>query len=421
MPIAPVTTRLDVFKVPGRRPYRWAVLGAYVGVAGLSQLLWVNFAPVLGLIKTRYGVSEMLASALVLVFPLLYVFFSIPAGALIDSRGYRLTVGLGAAVMALGACIRIYEVTFWALMAGQLLIAVGQPFIVNGISKLVADWFSEEQSAIATGLGTMGMFIGMALGMAVTPKLVAAYELRGAMIVWAAVALVAAIVFVLVVKPNSEAVKSSAAGQVGWRGFRKILADRRLVLMFTLAFLGLGYFNGLTTWLEQIVAPNGIGSQDAGLIGGTLILGGILGAAIIPALSDKLRRRKPFLLACAGAALCTVYLLCTGKQLGLLLALGAVHGFFFMPAFALLLEMTSQLAGKQNAGAATSLLMLAGNAGGVVMILTVPLLKGSSPTYHSSVLFLTGLMALTLLLGTLAPETFAIKPGAGSPAPGAAN
>ncbi|MHB8873467.1 MAG: hypothetical protein ACYC8T_07240, partial [Myxococcaceae bacterium] len=42
-------------------------------------------------------------------------------------------------------------------------------------------------------------------------------------------------------------------------------------------------------------APQGVDATTAGLVGGVLIIGGIVGAVIIPLLSDKLRRRKPFL------------------------------------------------------------------------------------------------------------------------------
>src|SRR5215813_10008329 len=115
---------------------RWLILGTYVLVVGVSQLLWLNFAPILTLIETRYGVGELAASALVLVFPLLYVVLSLPAGRLVDTRGYRFTVGLGALIMALGAAVRIDDASFSMLLAGQIVVAVGQPFVVNGISKL---------------------------------------------------------------------------------------------------------------------------------------------------------------------------------------------------------------------------------------------------------------------------------------------
>ena len=348
---------------------RWAVLGVYIVVVGVSQLLWLNFAPILTLVQTRYGVGELEASALVLVFPLLYVLLSLPAGRLVDRRGYRATVGGGAVVMALFAALRIDDASFWPLLAGQLGIAAAQPFVVNGISKLVLDWFDPEQGAIATGLGTMGMFLGMAVGLAATPPLVDAYGLRGAMVVFAAITAAAALAFVLVARPNPATTHAQPASAGG--DLLALVKDRRLVLLFAISLLGLGSFNGLTTWLEEILRPQGFDSGQAGLVGGVLIVGGVVGAVVIPLLSDRARRRKPFVIVSAAAAFVVLYPMCTSARYGVVVALAAVFGFFLLPAFALLLDMSAQLAGAARAGSATGILMLVGNAGGGVIPLAM--------------------------------------------------
>jgi predicted MFS family arabinose efflux permease len=388
---------------------RWLVLGAFVLVVAISQLLWLNFAPILTEIQARYGVGELEASALVLVFPLLYVVLSLPAGRLVDTRGYRFTVGLGALVMALGAALRIDDASFAMLLAGQITIAVAQPFVVNGISKLVGDWFSREQGAIATGLGTMGMFLGMAAGLAATPPLVAAAGLRGAMIVFAAASGAAAAAFLLVARPNPAA--PPADGAAGG-GVIALVKDRQLLLIFAMAFLGLGAFNGLTTWLEGILAPQGLGSEQAGTVGGVLIVGGIVGSVVIPLLSDRLRRRKPFLIGCVAAAVLLLHPLCSLDRYGLVVGLGAAFGFTFLPAFALLLDMCAAHAGEQRAGSATGILMLVGNAGGVVVPLAMQALKGEAPTFARAIVLLVALLGAALLLALGARETAAPEPRA---------
>jgi predicted MFS family arabinose efflux permease len=392
-----------------RRPYRWVVLAVYTLVAGVSQMLWLNFAPLLSQIQQRFGVSELLASTLVLVFPLLYVLLSLPAGAMIDRKGYRYTVGLGAAIMAVFACLRIYDASFWVLLAGQVGIAVAQPFVVNGISKLVTDWFSAEQGAMATGLGTMGMFIGMAVGMAVSPALVESMGMRGAMVAFAVITVVLGGAFIALARENPAAVDAEAAEAAPAGGFRTLVRQRDLVLVFALSFLGLGFFNGLTTWLEGILAPNGINAVDAGLVGGLLIMGGIVGAVVIPTLSDRFRRRKPFVILCTVGALAALYPLCTSSNYTLLLVLGGVLGFFFLPAYALLLEMSSELAGPRLAGSATGILMLTGNAGGVIVIIAMQLVKGEAPTWHSSVLLMLALLGVALVLAGVVSETFQLR------------
>ena len=391
------------------RPYRWAVLAAYTLAVGVTQMLWLNFAPLLALVQTRYGVSELVASTLILVFPLLYVVFSIPSGVLIDRRGYRFTVGAGAVATAAFSLLRIWDTSFWMIMAGQLGIAVAQPFVVNGISKLVADWFDEAQGAVATGLGTMGMFLGMAIGMASTPALVDAIGLRWTMVVFSAIAAGVAAAFVLFARPNTPGPAPVAAGPAT-AGFGSLLRIRPLLIIFAIAFLGLGAFNGLTTWLEEILKPQGIDAATAGLVGGVLIVGGIVGAVVIPLLSDRFRRRKPFLILCALVAAACTGPLCIQGSVSEHMVVGAALGFFFMPAFALLLDMSAQLAGVERAGAATSLLMLFGNGGGAMVIVAVPLIKGGGTSYGPSVALLVCLLVVAVVLTAFVPETFSSKP-----------
>jgi len=73
--------------------------------------------------------------------------------------------------------------------------------------------------------------------------------------------------------------------------------SRDLGLLSAAFFTGLGLFTALATWLEKVLEPFGISITDAGIVEGVFILGGILGSIVIPALSDKRARRKPFLVA----------------------------------------------------------------------------------------------------------------------------
>src|SRR5204862_7502934 len=123
--------------------------------------------------------------------------------------------------------------------------------------------------------------------------------------VFAGITAASTIFFLAVARPSGlrYAVDAPSAGS----GFAPLLRDRQILLLLVLSFLGLGVFNGLTTWLEPIVAPRGIYAVPAGLAGGAILLGGVVGAVVLPALSDRLGRRKPFLVLCVAGALGTIY------------------------------------------------------------------------------------------------------------------
>lgn len=377
------------------KPFRWAVLMAYFGVAAMSQMLWLNLAPLVTFIQQKYGVSELVVSSLLLSFPLLYVMLSLNSGRLIDKKGYRYVIILGSLISSVFACVRIFDGNFYMLLIGQTGIAIGQPYIINGISKLVSDWFAKEHTAMATGIGTAGMLIGMALGMGLTPALNESMGFSQTMLVFAVISIILTIIFIVLGKENNiekvKAVAMNAGSEI-----RQLLKNRNLFILLIVSFLALGVFNGLTTWLEPILKPNGINAEETGLVGAFLIVGGILGSVIIPTLSDKLKVRKPFLALCCLAALVILYPLCTLASLMPLYVLGGLMGFFFLPGYALLLSMCEEMAGIEKAGVATGMLMLAGNAGAVVVIVLMPVVNGANPIWTNALYLMLFLMMVTL-------------------------
>lgn len=364
-------------------------------------MLWLNFAPLISMLESKYNVTEGDINLLLIVFPLIYVLLSIHAGIVIDRRGYRFGVGLGGMIMAVFACVRIFDQSFIILMLGQIGIAIGQPYVLNGISKLVVDWFGREQQAMATGIGTAGMFAGMALALAGTPLLVNWTGFQLTMVIFAAITVISAGIFWLVAYPNeqnNQANNQTEANSISWRDYIPLLRNRQLLLIAVIALLSMGFFNGLTSWLELILKPNGIDAEKAGLIGGMLIIGGIIGASIIPGISDKIGRRKPFLWVSSLFAIGLVYLLCTATSYSILLLVSALLGFVFLPGYALLLSYTEQLAGEKHAGEATGLMMLTGNLGGVIVIAAMQLIKGESETWINAVYLMLVLLLLCFIL-----------------------
>ena len=101
-------------------------------------------------------------------------------------------------------------------------------------------------------------------------------------------------------------------------GVRHALHVRPFVVFLAVAFVGMGVFNGISTWVEEIVRPRGFSSADAGTLGALLLLGGIVGAVVLSALSDRARKRVPFLtLSLALSAPALVWLALAQSHVGL--------------------------------------------------------------------------------------------------------
>jgi MFS family permease len=154
--------------------YRWVVLAVYMLIAALTQLYWLNFAGITTFMEgPPFGWPGSSVMWLALVFPLVYVFVSIPAGMLIDKKGFKYGVGIGALFTGVFAMLRLVNTdSFNILLISQIGIAIGQPFVLNGVTKLVVTWFPQKEEATAVGLGSLALFVGMMVGLGATPVLV---------------------------------------------------------------------------------------------------------------------------------------------------------------------------------------------------------------------------------------------------------
>ena len=181
--------------------YRWVVLSLFVFVALLSQMLWLTFAPISSEVTALYGVTAFDISLLSLVWPLIFIILAIPVGIFIDKRGFKVSVGTGALFLAVFAVMRIFSTTFdnnfTILLLSQSGAAISQPFIFGSITKLAISWFPEEEQGLATGLGTIGLFLGMMFALAVTPVIFQSYGLTSMLVIYAIVSCIGAFLFIV--------------------------------------------------------------------------------------------------------------------------------------------------------------------------------------------------------------------------------
>ena len=366
-----------------RHPSRWIVLFIYTMNLGIGNMLSYQFASILIPIQNIYNISELLASTLVLVSSVFYILVSIPIGNLIDREGYIYSIRIGICIQIFFAWIRIATDSFWVLFICEIGIAIAQPFLLNSISKFVFHWFPEDETALATGIGTIGVFLGIGIALITTPFLYEAIGLRYTMLFYAFLSTFIGGFFFCHGQLQKESLTNEMSNKLSWDLFR----NRQLLLIFFLSFIGLGLFNGIITYLETILSYHALSSTDAGVIGGLLILAGIIGTIVISLISDMIKARKPLLILCTLLAFTFLTPLCISYNYPMAVITGMIFGFALLPAFSLLLDMCAETAGDELAGSATSILMLFGNAGGVVVIIGI----GSASSLPG---IITGLMII---------------------------
>ncbi len=377
--------------------YRWVVLIAFMLVAAVTQVMWLNYAPITSQTQKLMGASEFAVVLLATMFPLLYIPVSIPAGIIIDRKGYRYAVLLGAVLTAGFGFLRLFSGSYALVLIGMIGISIGQPFVLNSITKMVATWFPTEDSALAAGLATLSLFIGIIAAQAITPSLLKAFgenslsSLRTVVLIYDLVAVFALVFFFVFArkappkppKRTEEEIQSESAA-IDWGSFRKIFDLYNFRLLCVIIFIGNGAFVGILQLLESLMKPKGIGTTTAGNIGAVMVVAGVVGCIVLPALSDKYMRRKPFLVIAAIVAIPTLFLVGALKGVPAIFVSVGFAGFFIFAAYPIILTMSEETTGHALTGTATSILLLLGNAGGVVLTLIMEAIKGGKATNSGS-------------------------------------
>jgi sugar phosphate permease len=398
------------FKLYG---YRWIVLLTFMFVVVVNQLLWITFAPITGSAATYYGVSDLSIGLLSMSFMIVYIVISIPASWVIDTYGIRVGVGIGAALTGVFGLLRgLVAGDYTLVLVSQIGIAVGQPFILNAMTKVAARWFPIQERATASGLGSLAMYLGIAAGMALTPYLVLQSSIDSMLVAYGIVSAIAAIIFFGAAKerpPTPPCLPGQEERSLVLDGLKQTLRKRDFVLLLLIFFVGLGTFNGVTTWIEDIVRPRGFSITQAGITGGLMVVGGIIGAVIMPLLSDHYRKRTPFLvLAVVGATLGLVGVT-YATSYWLLLVSASVLGFFLLSAGPIGFQYGAEVAYPAPEGTSNGLLLLVGQISGIIFIFGMDSFKSpETGSMTPSLAVLIGLMVLGLLLCTRLGESTAL-------------
>ncbi|MCX7031648.1 MAG: MFS transporter [Spirochaetes bacterium] len=389
--------------------YRWVVLAVFMLMTAANQLAWITFAPITGEAAAFYGTSDLVIGLLSLVFMAVYMVMFLPAAWAIDTWGFRPAVGIGAVLTAVGCLGRgLFAENLALVFAAQLAIAVGQPFVLGAITKVAARWFPPGERATASGLGTLSIYLGILGGIMATPLLAHRLGMRGMLMAWGIFAVAAAAAFLALARERPRTpvgAPGEDARALVFDGLRSMLGRKDFILLLAIFFVGLGVFNSVTTWIEAIVRPRGFDSSQAGMAGGLMLIGGIIGAAIVPLVSDALRRRKPFIVLALAGMIPGLVGVTFARSYGLLLASSFAFGFFLLSSGPIGFQYGAEITLPAPEGTSNSLLIVMGQVSGIVFIFAMDALKAADGSMTISLIVLIGLMVASVLLSLFLGES----------------
>lgn len=297
----------EEIKLPEFRLYgvRWAICIFFTTSLVANGLSMVGFSAISTIIGDIYGVSGLVTQMLVLPYILLFIPCVFPANYLIDNYGIRIPVFIASITLLIGSWLRLLvNVDFYFVIAGQVIIAIGQPFMLSAPAKLAAVWFGDNERAIATTLGSLAAPIGAVCGFLLPLPLIGEKDgtpdENGRSTFWTYVLVQNIIITVLglpiifLIKNEPPTPPSSSAAKSGSR--KKVSQCASILRLFkdidyVMMVLSFSFIYSIYTTLGAAVGPLsknfGYTSSANSIFGSVFIFGGLAGSFVHAIFLDR--------------------------------------------------------------------------------------------------------------------------------------
>ncbi|MBE0686507.1 MAG: MFS transporter [Anaerolineaceae bacterium] len=382
-------------------PYRWVVLAVFMFVNITIQLLWIAFAPITILASKFYNVSDSRIGLLSMVFMIAFIPLSIPVSWGIDTFGFRKTVSIGAILMAVFGVMRgLVGDNYGLVLASTIGIAFAQPFMLNSWTKVPALWFGHKERATVVGLVTLASLVGTALGMIMTPELVKTMSIDQIQLLYGIIAAFSTMLFLILAR-EKPATPPGLPGEdsraLMLDGLKHALSVPSFWIYLFISFVGLGLFNGITTWVEPIIRLRGFTPDDAGTLGALMLGGGLVGAVVMPIISDRSRKRQIFIMLGFALAIPGLIGVTYATTAWLLFLSSFWMGFFLVSANPIGMQYAAEITNPTPEGTSNGLIQLFGQAS-VVFVTIMDQLKTQDGSFTLSLLLMVGLLVISSIM-----------------------
>lgn len=386
--------------------YRWVVLGVYLLITAIIQLMWATFFSISTDAWHFYNFTdgvkgENAINLFSIVFMVGMIILSIPALAAFEKWGFKKAVGFGALLTGVCGLARGFVGDNYTLvLVATVGFAVAQPFILNAPGLVAGKWFPESERATANGVGILASYLGIASGLLITPLLLdGGVSIKSILMIYGVVAAIAAALFLVLAKekPPTPPCSEEEAIRVDFKeGMKTAFKRKDFLLSVAMFFCLLGVFNTFFTMIEPLIdAMTGgtVSSTDAGIIGVVVLFTGIIGSFVISMFSDKdkLHRRLPYMVIgnILGLVGILSFIMLSGFK-GMLIA-AVLYGFFTIGSAPVVLTFAAESAYPTSEGTSEGLLMFSGNVSGVIFLGLASMMGGN----HMAVMI--GIAAISVI------------------------
>ncbi|CAL8394278.1 unnamed protein product [Arctogadus glacialis] len=369
---------------------RWVMLVLFSAVSASNAFMWLQYGIISNIFTRFYGVDPLAVDWLSMIYLLTYIPLILPVLWLLDRRGVRDVVLVGAAFNCIGAWVKIgsvgpelFPVTFF----GQFVCSVGTVFVLGIPSYLASVWFGPREVSTACSVGVLGNQLGIAIGFLLPPILVPNVEdmdelaghIRNMFYITAGVATFLFILVIIVFQERPELPPTQAQARARslppeqysyLASILRLVRNRPFMLLVVTYGLNVGCFYAVGTLLNRMIIIHYPGEEvNAGRIGLTIVIAGMVGSLICGIWLDKTKTYKQTTLVVYFMSLVGMVVYTSTLSLGHLwvvfITAGSL-GFFMTGYLPLGFEFAVELTYPESEGTSSGLLNCSAQVFGII-------------------------------------------------------
>ncbi|KAF4084253.1 hypothetical protein AMELA_G00126590 [Ameiurus melas] len=383
---------------------RWLIVLLFSSYSLCNAYQWIQYGIISNIFMQFYGVSAFAVDWISMIYMLTYIPLVFPVTWLLDRKGLRVVALVATGVNCAGAWIKVASAKphlFWVSALGQVACAVAQVFILGMPSHIAAVWFGPKEVSTACSIGVFGNQLGIAIGFLVPPILVPniddmdklAYHIS---IMFYITAGVATLIFILVVivfqdKPALPPSQAQVAMQnMPSQDYSYLASIRRLLCNKPFVLLIITYGRPDTFLGEEL---------NAGRIGLTLVISGMVGSLICGIWLDKTKTYKQTTLSIYLMSFIGMMIYSFTVNLGHLWVVfitAAALGFFMTGYLPLGFEFAVELTYPESEGTSSGLLNCSAQVFGIIFTICQGKIIDSYSTLAGNIF-----LCVFLFLGTI--------------------
>lgn len=364
--------------------YRWVIL-AMSFLLLFFGLGFLQFSiPILvPLIESDLGLSHTVVMTIYSGIMFSLIFTNIIGGIIGDQYPLKWVVGIGGIIAGISGIIRWLAPFYMGLLAASLLHGLAIGLFYPNIVKILTQWFSPVQLGLAQGVNMTGSRLGGGVAQAISAGLMIGLlgTWQNVFLLYGVITLGIAVCWILLVRspePGEEPVTpdrlipgestsapEATSDETVTAVLRKLLRLPIVYLLGVIALLtffrGIGFSGIFPTLADQMP----LNVPDIAIA--SILFSSVIGALTLPALSDKIGRKKVLYVAIAGSMI-GIPIIVNSPSLPILFGGIILYGISFGGFFPIILTFLGEHPeiGGARAGTVSGVMYSFGQIGGSI-------------------------------------------------------